>query len=108
MRSFSFGATEVKLLILVGYYFIVFLIFMVIFGVTNNNNNLDLLGYFHCEVSGHDPNNPCDDSVLRSPTSIAVSVIPVVLNVMTSFVLLIFVVNVKELKEKFQKCASRK
>ena len=99
MKSFSFGATEVKLLILVGYFFIHFLMYMVIFGAIVNYN-LEIFDYFYCELSGHDPNDPCDDSVLVLPASIALLVFTVVLNAVTPLMLLMFVVNVKELKEK--------
>ena len=106
MQSFSFGVTEVKLLILVGNFCLHFLIYMILFGVTIINYNFDL-DYFTCEFSGHNPNNPCDDSVLISPASIVLSVFTVVLEV-TPLMLLVFVTNVKELKEKFKKCGSRK
>ena len=60
-----------------------------------------LLNYFACEGKGNDPNNPCDRNTFRQLTIPWLSVIAFILLFLLPAVNLVYVLNIKELKEKF-------
>ena len=104
-RLLNFSTAEVKLLILLCYFVVLFFIYLVIFAITgiDYNINFDIFDYLHCELHGYDPNDPCDDSVLFQPDDFLLLVLTVVLNVTAQLMFLLFVVNVQELKEMCKK-----
>ena len=106
-RLFNFSTAEVKLLMLLCYFVVIFFIYFVIFAVIGTEYYLSIFDYLHCELGGYDPNNPCDDSVLFQPASVSLVVFTLVLNVTAPFMHLLFVVNVQELKEMCKKCTSK-
>ena len=61
----------------------------------------ELSNYFACEGRGNDPNNPCDRNTFRQLTYPWLTVVSFVLIFMIPAVNLVYVLNIKELKEKF-------
>ena len=105
----KFSGAEVKLLILIGYYLLVYFISLIIAGVLLREyifSISDLNSYLCCELFGHDPSDPCDDSTLHKFRSVGVSygVLILLLSGLSPLVHLVFVVNAQELKEKFGGC----
>ena len=107
-RVTKLSSAEVKLLILIGYYFMVYFIFMTIAGARYEDvfSRSDVYTYLCCELYGHDPNDPCDDSVLQMYRTggVFTGVLILLLNILGPLLYLVFVVDIQELKEKFGGC----
>ena len=103
---------ERKILIIFCYYVLVVVIALIAFTVitrTIGQFAAAVADYWRCEVTGIDPENPCDElraslvqegfsfSVLTSFAYILLGISPAVH--------LVFVVNVSELKQKFKTCS---
>ena len=74
------------------------------FTITTRNSELfveELLNYFACEGRGNDPSNPCDRNTFRQLTYPWLTVVSYMLIYMIPVVNLVYVLNIKELKEKF-------
>ena len=96
-----------KLLIFLGYYFVTYFITIIAGGVflrDISTSASDVVEYILCELNGHDPNDPCDDSVLHQPASVGLAVLLLLYNGVASIINLMFVVNIQELKEKCGRC----
>ena len=100
---------ERKILIIFCYYVLVVVIALIAFTVTTSNIGqfaAAVADYWLCELTGVDPENPCDElraslerfqfPVLSSFSYILLWIFPAVN--------LIFVVNIRELKQKFKIC----
>lgn len=75
------------------------------FTLSTRNSELSigsLLRYFTCEQNGHDPNNPCDISQFRRLAYPWVTAAAFVLINLFPLANLNYVLNVKELKEKWR------
>ena len=108
-RVIKFSSAEAKLLILIGYYFVVHFVFLIIFSALLRDyvsSISDMFMYLRCELFGHDPSDPCDDSTLHKFRSVGVSlgVLTLLLNGLSPLVHLVYVINAQELKEKFGGC----
>ena len=57
--------------------------------------------YFVCEGRGNDPNNPCDRNAFRQLATPWLTVVSFVLDFLLPAVNLVYALNIKELKEKF-------
>ena len=105
-HPFKVGAAERKILIIFCYYVLLGVIALTTFTVTTRNGALfgdAVTDYWQCEITGLDPENSCDrlrDSfeALTYPGLTSVSYI--LLGIFPA-VNLIFAVNVKEIKQKF-------
>ena len=74
------------------------------FTIITRNSELfveELLKYFACEGRGNDPNNPCDRNTFRQLTYPWLTAVSYMLLYMLPAVNLVYVLNIKELKEKF-------
>lgn len=111
-RSDPFGIAEKKILITFCYCVILGTIGLAGFTIRARSrvSHFELaLNYFNCEAAGHDERNPCNktdlnqitaNQILMSLASILFFVFPVV-NLM-------YVINVKELKDRFNKLSKIK
>ena len=65
--------------------------------------------YFFCELSGHDPSNPCNRSEFEKLTNPSVTTLSYIL-MMALFpvVNLVYIVNIEELKQLWRKCLAKK
>ena len=75
------------------------------FTIATRNSELfveELLNYFACEGKGNDPNNPCDRNTFRQLSYPWLSAVSFVLLYVLPFVNLVYVLNIKELKEKLK------
>ena len=101
--------SEHKILIIICYYIIVSVVFLT--GFTEASRNADIFGdklyrYLMCERSGHDPNNPCDRTVLET-SSYILTIFSYGLNGVLPCVNLLFTIDISEIKTKYQKMVNR-
>ena len=66
-----------------------------------------LKDYFSCEQSGHDPNNPCDRKSFSEISHPDLGVAALVLLGIFPVINLVYAINIKELKEKFNGCLGK-
>ena len=66
-----------------------------------------LENYFFCELSGHDPNNPCDRKSFSEISYPDLTVLAFALLGIFPVVNMVYAVNIKELKEKFRNCSGK-
>ena len=91
-------------MILFSYYVLLAVVALTAFTIATRNSELfaeQLLNYFACEGKGNDPNNPCDRNTFHQLAIPWLSVIALILIFLLPAVKLIYVLNIKELKEKF-------
>ena len=101
---FKIGTAERKILISFSYYVLFTVVALTAFTIaTRNSESLaeQLSHYFACEGKGNDPNNPCDRNTFLQLTIPLLSVIGFILVFLLPAVNLVYVLNIKELKEKF-------
>ena len=101
---FQIGTAERKILIAFCYYILLAAVALTSFTVELRNSELfveELLNYFACEGKGNDPNNPCDRNTFRQLAIPWLTVVSLVLIFLLPAVNLVYVLNIKELKEKF-------
>ena len=102
---------ERKIVIIFCYYVLLVVIALIAFSATTRNGvrfAAALADYWRCELTGVDPENPCDElrasleglsfPVLTSCSYILLGISPAVH--------LVFAVNISELKQKFKICSS--
>ena len=101
---FQIGAAERKILITFCYYVLLTVVTLTSFTIATRNSELlaeHLLNYFACEGRGNDPNNPCDRNTFRQLTYPWLTAVSIVLIHMLPAINLVYALNIKELKEKF-------
>ena len=97
------GAAERKILIVFVYYVVV--IIFTLLGATlrvrdREHTTNEIQCYFQCESRGVDPSNPCDTSGYFNLVTLIMSSISFILLGLFPLVNFIFVVNIRELKER--------
>ena len=101
---FQIGTAEKKILITFCYYVLLTVVVLTTFTIKTRNSELfveELSNYFACEERGNDPNNPCDRNTFCQLSYPWLSAISFMLLYMLPVVNLVYVLNIKELKEKF-------
>ena len=81
------------------------------FTISTRNSEIiseELLNYFVCEGRGNDPNNPCDRNTFSQYLIPELTTISLVLIEIFPVINLVYVLSIKELKEKFKSCAKFK
>lgn len=104
-NPFKFGTAEKKLLVVFCYYIILATVALTTFTVvTRNASNYikNIQRYFLCEQGGYDPNNPCSHDFRRQSYP-SLTTLSYVLLGLFPVVNLIYAINLKEMKEIFQK-----
>ena len=89
------------------YYILLAVIEAAIFTIVARNSELfaaRLRDYFFCEQSGHDPNNPCDRKSFSEISHPNLTVTALVLHGILPVVFMVYAINIKELKERFNSC----
>lgn len=90
---FNFSTAEIKLLVLLCYFVLLFMTSLILLAVAGSNYYDEVTSFFHC---GNSPNGSCGAA---QSSSTATVIIGLVFNVTTPSMFLLFVVNVKELKD---------
>ena len=103
------GVPERKILIGLGYYVVLTVFVLTSFTLSVRNIEpfaTELRGHFACEQLGQDPENPmlCDRQRFRRLAYPEVTAVGFVLLGLFPVVNLVYVLNVKELKEKWKVC----
>ena len=111
-HPFKIGAAERKILIIFCYYVLLGVIALTSFTVATRNGTLfanAVADYWRCEIAGVDPENSCDrlrDSFEELTYPGLTSISYILLGIFPA-VNLIFAVNIKELKQKFNTWCGR-
>ena len=101
---------ERKIIIIFCYYVLLVVIALIAFSATTRNGvqfAAALADYWRCELTGVDPENPCDElraSLERLSFPILTSCAYILLGISPA-VNLVFAVNISELKQKFKICS---
>ena len=101
---FKIGTAERKILISFSYYVLLAVVALTSFTIATRNSEPfaeQLSHYFVCEGKGNDPNNPCDRNTFLQLAIPWLSVIAFILIFLLPAINLVYVLNIKELKEKF-------
>ena len=101
---FKIGTAEKKILIVFCYYVLLTAVAFTSLTLRLRSSELfaeQLSNYFVCEERGNDPNNPCDRNTFRQLTFPWWSVVSFALIFLLPAVNLVYALNIKELKEKF-------
>ena len=94
-----------KLLILFGYYFIVYILYIIFYMIISThyfNYIKDVLTYLVCEHI--DISASCSSIKVVQPVGVLLAVLTLLLNGISPLVHLIFVVDIQEMKEMCKKC----
>ena len=95
-----------KLLVLVACYFMIFVIFLVtqavLFTYYLDSDYDAIFDFYRCELSGHANDDPCDETAISQ--TVWYAVLSLIVDVVSPVMLMIFVVNVQELKEMYRGC----
>ena len=99
------GTPEMKILIVLCYYVLSAVIALISFTLSTKNSEQfvsRLLDHFDCEMHGQDPENPmaCDRNDFRQFSSPELAALVAALFSLFPVVNLVYVVNIKELKQK--------
>ena len=102
-KILKLNSSEVKLLILVCYYVIVYLLYWIISLVALNSSSVDsisnVVDYLSCEGFGNDPNKPCNADIFGNSTVLMYAIFTLLLNGLSPAVYLMYVVNTQKIKE---------
>ena len=110
-KQFKISMAERKILIIFCYYVLLVVIALIAFSATTRNGvqfAAALADYWLCELTGVDPENPCDElraSLQRLSFPVLTSFAYILLGIIPA-VHLVFAVNISELKQKFKTCSS--
>jgi len=106
-HPFKVGTAERKILIVFCYYVLLGVIALTTFTLTTRNGTLAadaVADYWQCEITGVDPENPCDRlrDLFEALTYPGLTSVSYFLLGIFPAVNLIFVVNIAEIKQKFR------
>ena len=111
-NPFQFGTAQKKLLIVFCYYVVLCVVALTSYTVTTKNTPIMVKSakkHFFCEQSGHDPNEPCSRSEFEKLTNASgITLSYTLLMAVFPAVNLVYVVNIRELKELWKKCFAKK
>ena len=88
------------------YYVLLAVIALLAFSMTIRDGDIfihELQRYFVCEVTGHDPDNPCDTSGFRKVLHVGLTTLSFILLGLFPTVNFIFVTSVRELRQYLKK-----
>lgn len=104
-KAYKFGTAEKKLLVQFAYYFALEVVGFIVFSIAQRNAaplQKELLNYFTCEASGHDPANPCDRRGFESYTSAVPSMLSYMLLLLAPMVNFLFVIDFQVLRNRLR------
>ena len=90
------------------YYILVTVFSLTSFTLATRNSGpfvMQLQAYFACEGRGHDPDNPCDRNNFRQLAYPGVATTSFILLDLFPVVNLLYVLNIRELKDKCKMCS---
>jgi len=99
-QTFRVSSAEVKLLILITHYFVIYALSIVL-SVTGDDLFQESIKYLVCEMLGSDPNDPCHTTaILSHPLVTADIFFAVVFFGISPIMHLMFIVSLQKTKEK--------
>ena len=110
-HAFGLGAAERKILIVLCYYVVVASFSLTQYTVVIRNLDAfdtQLDKYFVCELSGHDPSNPCDRSRFRLLSNPGLTAMTFILLGLFPLFNLIYALNYEELMKRCRACFKEK
>ena len=107
-KAIKIGTAEKKILMALSYYVLVTVFSLMSFTLTTRNSGpfvMQLQAYFACEGRGRDPDNPCDRNNFQQLAYPGVATTSNVLLGLFPAVNLLYVLNIRELKDKCIMCS---